>query len=489
MRRTGPAAGAVLLVAVSILAIPACEKTTFRDSRREYQSILSSSMSDDERARALESFVRRYPEPKTNPNLSRACQQLAIHHARAGRPEIASSWYERALRADPDDPDLLNRLGYHYASAGMNLDRAVEVLELAVRLAEERNYPERRQGMIKDSLGWAYRMRGDLPRAVALLEEACRLAPGVPILREHLAETYRALGERDRALEIFLDLYVEGRGSERRHRESIEALAAIDGPGAVQRTARRIQRRLQEIREADRRTAESDGATLVVLNGADGQPIVGSLYRPVSPADRPSKPPDDRGAVLLLHGLGSDRGAAVPTARLLARRGLFVLALDMRGHGASVSERLATPMQFSDRLDASLANAQQDAVLALQYLRALPGVDRERLGAGGEGLGGLVALGSLGQVAPARSTALVILSPWGQAAAYRPLLEHLGSNSVLLVAGRDDPSSSGTIAALAEESPAIEGMTVPGGKKGFDLLRENAALRERVAQLFTGSLR
>src|SRR3989475_1845120 len=46
--------------------------------------------------------------------------------------------------------------------------------------------------IFKDSLGWAHRMRGDLPQAVALLEEAGRLAPDVPILREHLADAYRA---------------------------------------------------------------------------------------------------------------------------------------------------------------------------------------------------------------------------------------------------------------------------------------------------------
>ncbi|HEU4402383.1 MAG TPA: tetratricopeptide repeat protein, partial [Candidatus Polarisedimenticolia bacterium] len=206
------------LLLLSVLILVACEKETHRASRREYQEIMARALPAAEQAKALESFVERYPEPKTNSNLARACRTLAEYHARADHPDIAASWYERALRADPDDPDLLNALGYHYARNGLNLDRAVSVLETATRLAEERRYSARRQGLIKDSLGWAYRARGDLPLAVAFLEEACRLAPGVPIVREHLADTYRAIGERDKAVAIYLDLYLQGRATDTRLR-------------------------------------------------------------------------------------------------------------------------------------------------------------------------------------------------------------------------------------------------------------------------------
>src|SRR2546428_14157077 len=97
---------------------------------------------------------------------------LAGYHARAGRADIAASWYERAIRADPEDPDLLNALGFHYARNGMNLDRAVSVLEEAVRLAEKRRLAPRRQGLIKNSPGWADRMGGDPPLRARALEES-----------------------------------------------------------------------------------------------------------------------------------------------------------------------------------------------------------------------------------------------------------------------------------------------------------------------------
>ena len=192
-RRRGPAVAAVLMLVAQALA---CEKETQRAARKAFQEILARDRQTAEQAAALETFVQDFPEPKTNPYLVRACSMLADYHARAGRADIAASWYERAIRADPEDPDLLNALGFHYARNGMNLDRAVSVLEEAVRLAEKRRLASRRQGFIKDSLGWAYRKRGDLPLAVALLEESSRLAPGTPIIRQHLADAYHAIGER-----------------------------------------------------------------------------------------------------------------------------------------------------------------------------------------------------------------------------------------------------------------------------------------------------
>ena len=489
-RRDRIAPAILLLLALPLLTLAACEKQTHRDSRRRFREISSGAMSDDARARALEGFVHRYPEPKTNPNLARACQTLAQYHARRGRADIASSWYERALRAQPGDPDLLNRLGYHYATAGMNLDRAVEVLELAVHLAEERGYTERRQGFFKDSLGWAYRMRGDLPRAVALLEEACRLAPGVAILREHLAEVYRALGEHELAGEIYLELYIEGRGTTSRFHDHLTSMAEQKGASAVARLERRITSGLRKIAEEDRRAAEADGATLVRLEAPDGQAIVGWLYEP--PPSAPPPPPgrSDRGAVLLLHALGADRAASIPTARLLAEHGLFALALDLRGHGESIREGLSSPLEFSDRLDDNLSASRDDALAALDFLRTRPGVDGSRIGAAGEGIGGLVAARALAGIPSPGSPALVILSPWGQAAAYQPAIETLGPGSTLLLAAEDDRTASGTAHELVTGSGerSSESLSVPGGSKGFSLLQEDALLRDRFVEFLTGRL-
>lgn len=252
MTGRGTRAALALALAAACLLAAGCEKGTHRAARRAWQELQGRGLpaGDPAQAEALEAFVQAYPEPKTNPYLRRACILLADHHVRGGRQEVAASWYERAVRAEPDDPDLLNVLGYHYARHGINLDRAVIVLEKADRLAAERELPARRQALIKDSLGWCHRMRGELPLAVAVLEEADRLAPGMRVIREHLAETYRALGERDRASALYLDLLARSPGDNTAYREALLAIGRDGGPAY----ARVLQRRIQE---AERRAAEA----------------------------------------------------------------------------------------------------------------------------------------------------------------------------------------------------------------------------------------
>jgi tetratricopeptide (TPR) repeat protein len=231
----------ILLAGAAVaLALGACEKGTRRAATRAWQDLAIRPPLDGARAVMVEDFVRAYPEPKTNPYLPRACVLIADHHAAEGRLDIAASWYERAIRADPDDPDLLNALGYFYARHRTNLDRSILLLETAIRLAEERGYPPRRIGLIKDSLGWSYRMRGDLPQAVALLEEACRLAPGVPVLQEHLADAYRAIGELTRAADLYLDLLGRGAGNGAEIRAALEGIARDADPALKATIMRRL---------------------------------------------------------------------------------------------------------------------------------------------------------------------------------------------------------------------------------------------------------
>ena len=195
--------------------------------------------------------------------------------------------------------------------------------------------------------------------------------------------------------------------------------------------------------------------------------------------------------VLLLHALGANRAARLPAARLLEERGLFALALDLRGHGDSIREGLSSPIEFSDRLEDNLSASRDDALIALDFLRTRPGVDGSRIGAVGEGIGGLVAALALEQILASESPALVILSPWGQAAAYRPVIESLGLGSTLLVAAEDDRIAAGTVSGLltgSEESSA-EGLIVPGSSKGFSLLQEDMMLRDRFAGFLTNRLR
>ncbi len=480
---------AAILMAAGLLG--GCEKETHRAARAEFQALMARGMDPSEEARALEAFVERFPEPKTNPYLTRAESLLADYHARAGRIDIAASWYERAVRASPNDPDLLNALGYLYASHGINLDRAVAVLEAAVRLAEERGYAPRRLGFIKDSLGWAHRVRGDLALAVALLEEACRLAPGVPILRSHLADAYRAIGEREKAVAIVVDLYFQERATDGRLRETLEAIGREGGPALAKEIARRLDEGLRALQQADRREAEAEGATLVHLGTADGARLNGSLFLPNEGSGRrPSAGPVRRsGGVLLLHALGSSRHAASPEARALARRGLVALTLDLRGHGGSVSEALPGPHAFTEHLAENLRSAEQDARAGLLFLERHPRVDRSRLGLVGAGLGALVAVRVLDDPGPRRALAVAILSPWGRAEAYRLHLGRLDPAAILLASGVEEEAASSTIETLSRDLGGARTLLVPGAGSGYDLDARDPDLNETVAAFLAQRLR
>jgi Tfp pilus assembly protein PilF/dienelactone hydrolase len=480
------------LVLVALVSQAACEKETHRAARAAFQDILGRNLPPPAQAAALEEFVRAYPEPKTNPNLVRACEILADFHAREGRPDIAASWYERAVRASPDDPDLLNALGYHYARNRMNLDRAVTVLETAVRLAEERRYAARRQGFIKDSLGWAYRMRGDLPLAVALLEEASRLAPGVSIIQEHLAEAYHAIGERDRAVAVYLDLYLKGRGTSVDLRDTLRAIG-MEGDRAYARDIdRRIEEGLRNLVDSDRRVTEAQGARLVEIASADGLRLYGSLYRPPEPPTRGSATARPIVAgVLLLHPLGSSRAACATAASALSAHGFMSLAIDLRGHGASVSETLPDAHAFSARLDESLRDAQEDVRASLDFLGRQPGVDRRRLGIVGAGVGALLAArAALGDATDPLPKALVLLSPWGRPDAYRVPLARFPAEAILIVAGAEEGAVLDTARDLARhgDGDAPRALTVKGPGAHFELAAADPGLIETLASFLEARL-
>ena len=98
----------------------------------------------------------------------------------------------RALELEPDQPLVLNYLGYTWVEQGRNLDEARTMIEKAVELRPD-------DGYIVDSLGWvAYRL-GDLEEAVYQLELAVELVPGDPIINDHLGDAYWQVGRLNEA--------------------------------------------------------------------------------------------------------------------------------------------------------------------------------------------------------------------------------------------------------------------------------------------------
>jgi tetratricopeptide (TPR) repeat protein len=93
----------------------------------------------------------------------------------------------KALELQPDQPHVLNYLGYSWIDQGVNLDEGMKMIKRAV---EQR--PD--DGYIVDSLGWAYYRIGNYEEAVKNLERAIDLKPEDPTINDHLGDAYWRIG-------------------------------------------------------------------------------------------------------------------------------------------------------------------------------------------------------------------------------------------------------------------------------------------------------
>ena len=113
--------------------------------------------------------------------------------ATAGRQEQYLTEAERLLEADPDDTGLNNDLGYSWVDAGINVERALEMIRQAVA-------DEPLRAAYLDSLGWAYYKTGDFDRACEYLRRAARLREGQDsVIFDHLGDACFRLGDREAA--------------------------------------------------------------------------------------------------------------------------------------------------------------------------------------------------------------------------------------------------------------------------------------------------
>ncbi len=112
-----------------------------------------------------------------------------ITNERTDRWAYAERDFQKALELEPDQPYVLNYLGYSWVDQNVNLDEALQMIERAVELRPN-------DGYIVDSLGWAYYRLGEYQDAVRELERAVELRPQDPIINDHLGDAYWKVGRR-----------------------------------------------------------------------------------------------------------------------------------------------------------------------------------------------------------------------------------------------------------------------------------------------------
>ena len=110
-----------------------------------------------------------------------------IAHERMDQWPQAEADFRRALELSPDQPQVLNYLGYSLVEKQVKLDEALGMIKRAVDSRPNSGY-------IVDSLGWVLYRLGRYEEAVEHMERAAELMPVDPVVNDHLGDVYWAVG-------------------------------------------------------------------------------------------------------------------------------------------------------------------------------------------------------------------------------------------------------------------------------------------------------
>jgi tetratricopeptide (TPR) repeat protein len=146
------------------------EKERYGDAREYYD-------------RAIKSL---HPESADNWTLYYA---RGVTYERDKMWDLAEKDFLHALDLKPDQPLVLNYLGYSWIDRGRNLDRAASMIMRAAELLPD-------DGYIVDSVGWLKYRRGDYQGAIEQLERAVLLHPEDPTINDHLGDAYWKVNRR-----------------------------------------------------------------------------------------------------------------------------------------------------------------------------------------------------------------------------------------------------------------------------------------------------
>ena len=156
---------------------------------RAEAEILIDANENAEALKLLDEAVDDYPEDGD------LVYSRSLVHERLGQLPLAEKDLRSLLAENPDDARALNGLGYMLLVHTKRLDEATEMIRRAHTLEPE-------DAAIIDSLGWAEYKRGRTREALTWLQQAYDKFPD-PEVAAHLGEVLWALGEKDRARDIW----------------------------------------------------------------------------------------------------------------------------------------------------------------------------------------------------------------------------------------------------------------------------------------------
>lgn len=144
-------------------------------------------------------------------------------HESRGEIQQAEAAFLAALELAPDQPEILNYLGYMWVDRGGRVEDGLAMIERAVTAQPD-------NGNFQDSLGWARYRLGQYDEAVRLLELAVTLEPGSGVINDHLGDAYWHVGRtREAQFQWRRALSLELAD---RERQAVEAKLAGEAPSA-----------------------------------------------------------------------------------------------------------------------------------------------------------------------------------------------------------------------------------------------------------------
>jgi tetratricopeptide (TPR) repeat protein len=160
------------------------------DAAAQLGDVLRADKRFAEAAKAYDAAITRLPKP--------GASDWSIFYFRGIAYERSDQWakaepdFKKALELQPDQPYVLNYLGYTWVDRGIHLDEAIGMLQKAIQQKPD-------DGFIIDSLAWAYYRLKQYDKAVIYQEKAISLEPGDPVLNDHLGDIYWKVGRHTEA--------------------------------------------------------------------------------------------------------------------------------------------------------------------------------------------------------------------------------------------------------------------------------------------------
>lgn len=134
-----------------------------------------------------------------------------------GQREQALKIMEEIILMEPDHADALNFIGYTLAEEGRDLERALVLIESAIKLKPS-------SGHIIDSLAWVHYKLGNHEEAWKHIQSAVEIMQDDPVVWEHYGDIALALGKLEEARKGFQNALKFDSKHEQAIREKIENL-------------------------------------------------------------------------------------------------------------------------------------------------------------------------------------------------------------------------------------------------------------------------